>query len=75
MFDEDDDPSEAHRLYGEVNPVHWLRSSIGDAYHSGVSYDQLWWAIMLGETPEQIDAGISAAEQLNIIVKTPTSKR
>jgi len=72
MHDEDE-PDRSHHIYGEVNPFHWIRSSIGNAYHSGVSYDQLWWATMMADTPEQFDAAISAAEELNLLIKRPTS--
>lgn len=37
------------------------------------SYDQLWWATLMADTPDQFDAAIFAAEQLNDVVKVTTS--
>lgn len=53
----------------EIDPFTWARSSFGNAYLSGVTYEQVWIAILLATTPEQFDAAIDAIDKLNIIVQ------
>lgn len=63
-YDDDDVPD----IHPEVDPFTWFRSSFGNAYFSGVSYEQMWQAVQMSETPEQLDAAISAIEDLNNMV-------
>lgn len=64
-YDEDEQEPD---IYGDVDPFMWALSSFGNAFFSGVSYQQLWEAVNMSRTPEQLDAAISAIEDLNNIV-------
>lgn len=55
-------------IHPEIDPFTWARSTIGNAFYSGVSFEQLWVAVHMAETPDQLDAAISAIEFLNKIV-------
>lgn len=65
MWHDEDDKEPADF---EVDPFTWARSSFGNAFFSGVSYRQLWEAVNMSQTPEQLDAAISAIEDLNKLV-------
>lgn len=38
-----------------------IGSSIGNAFHSGISFEDLWLSLQLCETAEQFDAAVSAS--------------
>lgn len=63
-----DDDEQEPDIYGDIDPFMWALSSFGNAYFSGVTYHQLWEAVNMSRTPEQLDAAISAIETLNGIV-------
>lgn len=51
----------------EISDYNYIGSSIGNAYFSGLSFDQLWSCVMLSQTREQLDAAIAAQIQLSEI--------
>lgn len=53
----------------DITDYNYIGSAIGNAYFSGVSYDQLWAAIKLSETREELDAAITATIQINELLK------
>lgn len=42
----------------------YMGSAIGNAYFSGVSYEELWNCVVLSKTPEELDTAISATIKL-----------
>ena len=62
---QDDNSSD---IYPEIDPFVWFGSSFGNAYFSGLSYEQLWSAVQIAKSPEQLDSAISAIADLNQIV-------
>lgn len=53
----------------DITDYNYIGSAIGNAYFSGVSYDQLWLAIRNSESREELDASIDALIQLNKLLK------
>lgn len=51
----------------DISDYNYITSAIGNAYFSGVSFDQLWQAVILSEDKKQLDAAISAQIRLNEI--------
>ena len=62
----------------EITDKNYILSALGNAYHSGLSFEQLWDCVRDAQdkTPKQIDADISAAIQahefLNSFKKLPS---
>ena len=48
----------------KITDYNYIGSAIGNAYFSGVSYEELWNCVFISETPEQLDAAISATIRL-----------
>ena len=53
----------------EITDYNYIGSAIGNAYFSGVSFDQLWNCVSMSETREQLDAAVSATIKLNELTK------
>ena len=53
----------------EITDYNYIGSSIGNAYFSGVSYDQLWNCVLLSSNREELDAAVSATILMNEITK------
>lgn len=53
----------------EITDYNYIGSSIGNAYFSGLSFEQLWNCVALSENREQLDAAVSATIEFNTIVK------
>ena len=51
----------------DISDYNYIGSAIGNAYFSGVSFDELWSCVMLSQTREQLDAAISAQIRLSEI--------
>ena len=47
----------------------YIGSSIGNAFFSGVSFEQLWDCVSLSETREELDAAVTATIRLNELTK------
>jgi len=48
----------------KITDYNYIGSAIGNAYFSGVSFDELWNCIFICETPDELDAAISATIRL-----------
>lgn len=42
----------------------YIGSSIGNAYFSGVSFNELWQCVLVSETKEELDAAIEVTIKL-----------
>lgn len=49
----------------KISDYNYIGSAIGNAYFSGVSFDQLWNCVVMSETSEELDAAVSATIHLN----------
>lgn len=58
--------SENHYTITDYN---YIGSSIGNAYFSGLSFEQLWNCVALSENREQLDAAVSATITINQLIK------
>lgn len=58
--------------YDDVDPFKWSGSTIGNAYFSGVSMDQLWLAVSIAKTQHELDAAIDITIKLNNKVRSVT---
>lgn len=52
----------------EITDYNYIGSSIGNAYFSGVTFDQLWSCVVLSQNREELDSAVSATIQLNEMV-------
>lgn len=48
----------------EITDFARIGSAVGNAFHSGISFEDLWLCFMLSETAEQLDAAVSATIRL-----------
>ncbi len=55
----------------KVDPFKLMGSALGNAYFSGVSFDQLWQCIAISRTPEELDAAIDATINMNVSIHIP----
>ena len=53
----------------EITDYNYIGSSIGNAYFSGLSFEQLWNCVALSENREQLDAAVSATIIMNELIK------
>ena len=53
----------------EITDYNHIGSSIGNAYFSGVSFEELWNCVLLAQTREELDVAISATIKLNKLSK------
>lgn len=53
----------------EITDYNYIGSSIGNAYFSGLSFEQLWNCVVLSENREQLDAAVSATITMNELIK------
>ncbi len=53
----------------EITDYNYIGSSIGNAYFSGVTYEQLWECIAQSSNREELDAAVDATINLNKLVK------
>lgn len=53
----------------DISDYNYIASSIGNAYFSGLSFDQMWECISLAETREQLDVAVSSTIILNQITE------
>jgi hypothetical protein len=49
----------------EISDYNHIGSSIGNAFFSGVSFEQLWECVNMSQTREELDAAVSATIRLN----------
>ena len=53
----------------EITDYNYIGSSIGNAFFSGLSFEQLWSCVPLSENREQLDAAVSATITMNDLIK------
>lgn len=53
----------------EITDYNYIGSSIGNAFFSGLSFEQLWNCVALSENREQLDAAVSATITMNEMIK------
>ena len=51
----------------KITDYNYIGSSVGNAYYSGLSFDQLWSCVSLSYTREELDAAVAAQIRLNEI--------
>jgi len=56
-------------IYGDLDPWDLFSSSLALGIVSGISWEELWFAINLSEDAEQFDAAVWATCELGDIVK------
>lgn len=54
----------------EITDWNYITSALGNAYFSGVSFDQIWMAVTLSKTREEFDEAVAAQILLNEIGKS-----
>ena len=52
-----------------ISDYNYIGSSIGNAYFSGVSFDQLWNCVSMSSSREELDAAVSATIRMNKLTK------
>lgn len=52
-----------------ITDYNYISSSIGNAFFSGLTFEQLWECVAISETREQLDTAVSATINLINIVK------
>ena len=52
----------------EINDYNYIGSAVGNAYFSGLTFDQLWSCVSLSYTREELDAAVTAQIKLNEII-------
>jgi hypothetical protein len=52
-----------------ISEYNYIGSAIGNAYFSGVSFDQLWECVAMAENREQLDVAVEATILLNELQK------
>lgn len=57
------EPVEA--LVPEITDYNYIGSAVGNAFFSGVSFEQLWSCVSLAKTPAQLDEAVTATIKLN----------
>jgi len=53
----------------KITDYNYIGSSIGNAFFSGLTFDQLWQCVAISETREQLDAAVSITIDLNNMTK------
>jgi hypothetical protein len=53
----------------KISDYDYIGSSIGNAFFSGVSFEQLWDCVSLSQTREELDAAVTATIRLNELTK------
>lgn len=48
----------------EISDYNYIGSSIGNAYFSGLSFQELWSCVMLSSTREELDAAVDLTIKL-----------
>jgi hypothetical protein len=52
-----------------ISDYNYIGSSVGNAFFSGLTFDQLWECVAISETREQLDAAVSVTIRLNNMTK------
>ena len=52
-----------------IDDYSYIGSSIGNAYFSGISFEQLWNCVSMSSNREELDSAVSATIKLNKMVE------
>jgi hypothetical protein len=52
----------------------YIGSAIGNAYYSGLTFEQLWSCVLLSTTREELDESVSATIKLHEITEKENNK-
>jgi hypothetical protein len=52
----------------KITDYNYIGSSVGNAFFSGLSFDELWSCVSISYTREELDAAVTAQIRLNEIV-------
>ena len=47
-----------------ITDYNYIGSAIGNAFFSGISFAELWDCVAMSQTPEELDAAVSATIRL-----------
>lgn len=47
-----------------ITDYNYIGSAIGNAFFSGISFTELWDCVAMSQTPEELDAAVSATIRL-----------
>ena len=53
----------------EITDYNYITSAVGNAYFSGLTFDDLWGCISLSQNREELDEAVSAAIYLNELIE------
>ena len=53
--------------YEDIDDYMYIGSTIGNAYFSGVSFDELWQCVHISKTREELDAAVEITIKLKEI--------
>jgi hypothetical protein len=52
----------------EITDYNYVLSSVGNAYFSGLSFEELWYCMSYAKTREELDAAVSATIALKELI-------
>jgi hypothetical protein len=52
-----------------IEDYNYIGSSIGNAFHSGLTFEEFWQCVHMSKTREELDFAVSATIELNKIFK------
>ena len=53
----------------QIEDYNYFGSTVGNAYFSGLTLEQLWSCVSLSETREQLDEAVTATIRLNKLIR------
>lgn len=56
----------------EITDYNHIGSALGNAFFSGLKFEQLWSCVSMAKTPEELDEAVSAIIKLNEITGAST---
>lgn len=58
----------------EITDFNYILSAVGNAYFSGISFDELWSCVALSTTREELDASVDASIKLKELIERGSKK-
>jgi hypothetical protein len=52
-----------------ITDYNYFGSTVGNAFHSGITFEELWQCVSMSETREELDFAVTATIDLNEITK------
>jgi len=52
-----------------ITDYNYILSSVGNAYFSGLSFEELWNAVRVSETREELDIAVSVTIELQKLIE------